>query len=131
MNRIKHALATLLFAAASLALGGAAQATNIVTYDFNQALGEGIQGSITGTLSLDLDAVADPAHITLAEFNALARYTLSVNHGSSTQFSDFVRTDADSLIKLTDPAQHRVVISATSTALKFARVPGFCLFCRR
>jgi len=124
MNRIKHACAVLLFALG--ALPPLAQAANVVTYDFSQTL-QSFGGSIKGTLSLDLDAVANPNNITLAELNAHATYDLSVDNGTSTQFSDFQRTNANSVIELANAATQAVVISATGAALKFSRRPGSCL----
>lgn len=120
MNRIKHACAVLLFALG--ALPQLAQAANIVTYNFNQPLVE-ISSSITETLSLDLDAVANPANITLAELNAHATYTLSVTHGTGS-FTDFDRTNADSIIKY---ARGKPIISVTATSLTFAKRPGVCI----
>ncbi|MCC9000836.1 MAG: hypothetical protein LM522_15325 [Candidatus Contendobacter sp.] len=129
MNRIQHTLLTLLFAAAGLALGGAAQAANVVTYDFSQVLTE--KGSvISETLSLDLNALANPPLVTLAEFNSLADYSLTVTPGPSvTTFRAFTLTDENSHIsQLISNTVGAAIISATSTALTFQRSvkPGDC-----
>ncbi len=68
---------------------------DIVTYDLS-ASGFNNGSTVVGTLSLDLDLVADATDISIAELNVFATYNLGVNYSTT----NFVLNEANSTLDL-------------------------------
>jgi hypothetical protein len=112
---MKFAFAATLFGVC--ALGAPAEAA-LVTYYFNTS-GFTNGSTVDGSLSIDLDAVANPSNITLAELNTLADYSFTVNPvaiGGIVQPS-FVLTDENSTWAFGQTGNR--TIAATPTQLTF------------